>query len=146
MPARSRSRGLVRCRMTPLPARARRSMGPAKGVRPTKVYFIYCETTNRVKCGFAIDPRMRLGNLQVGSPTILRLIGEMDGDEALERAIKKRLSHFRVHGEWFEYLDDVREIIIDELTAQLADREQFEAREAWRCRLPISKPRVRDPP
>jgi hypothetical protein len=82
-----------------------------------KVYFILCKTTGLVKCGVALRPKRRLAALQVGSPTLLELIADLDGNERRERAIHKRMAKHRAHGEWFHYVTQVRDIIILELTS-----------------------------
>ncbi|MBN9007259.1 MAG: GIY-YIG nuclease family protein [Rhizobiales bacterium] len=107
-----------------------------------KMYFIFCETTQSIKCGIATSTYKRLFCLQTGSPTILRLVAEIEGDRERERAVHRRLTHFRRHGEWFRYTNDVREIIIEELTSHLRDKAQFDARERFRKSLP----QVRSPP
>lgn len=82
-----------------------------------KVYFILCKTTGLVKCGVALRPQKRLATLQVGSPTRLELIAELDGNERRERAIHKRIEQHHSHGEWFHYATRVRDIIILEMTS-----------------------------
>lgn len=82
-----------------------------------KVYFILCKTTGLIKCGVAVRPEKRLAALQVGSPTRLDLIAELDGNERRERAIHKRMERHHSHGEWFRYVTQVRDIIILELTS-----------------------------
>ncbi|WP_245286369.1 GIY-YIG nuclease family protein [Bradyrhizobium sp. WSM1417] len=85
--------------------------------RGSKIYFILCQATGRVKCGVANDPRARLSGLQVGSPTPLKLIAEIDGDDAKEKLIHRRLDPWHIHGEWFHYVPDVCGIIVDEISS-----------------------------
>jgi hypothetical protein len=87
-----------------------------------KIYFVLCQMTGRVKCGIAANPRARLADLQVGSPTVLQLIGEMSGDVSKEKAIHRKMARWRVHGEWFHYVPDVYDIIVEELTSHVEDR------------------------
>ncbi len=108
----------------------------------TKVYFVVCEITQSVKCGIAVDVDKRLAGMQTGCPTPLRVMASFEGDLFRERRIHKRLTNFRRHGEWFRYCDDVREIIIDELTLHLEGAHQFAARERLRTTLPL----IRHPP
>jgi hypothetical protein len=89
--------------------------------RGSKIYFILCQTTGRVKCGVASDPRARLGDLQVGSPTPLKLVAELDGDQAKENAVHRRLAQWHIHGEWFHYVPEVCEVIVDEISKHLKD-------------------------
>jgi hypothetical protein len=93
---------------------------PRAGQR-SKVYFILCKATGRVKCGVAHDPRARLANLQVGSPTPLKLIAEIDGGDAKEQLIHRRLERWHIHGEWFHYVPDVCDVIVDEIANYLKD-------------------------
>lgn len=85
----------------------------------TKIYFILCRATGRVKCGIAADPRARLAGLQTGSPTPLKLIAEIDGDGLREKWIHQRLARWRVHGEWFQYVPGVCDVIADEVASHL---------------------------
>jgi hypothetical protein len=85
----------------------------------SKIYFILCQATRRVKCGVANDPRVRLGELQVGSPTPLKVIAELDGDYSKEHAIHRRLDRWHIHGEWFHYVPEVCDIIADEISSHL---------------------------
>lgn len=85
----------------------------------SKIYFILCQATGRVKCGVAVDPRARLGELQVGSPTPLKLIAEIDGDHRRENAIHDRLDRWHIHGEWFHFVPEVCEIIVHEVSLHL---------------------------
>lgn len=85
--------------------------------RVSKIYFILCQATGRVKCGVANEPRTRIVNLQVGSPTPLKLIAEIDGDDAKEQLIHQRLDRWHIHGEWFHFVPEVCEIIVDEISS-----------------------------
>lgn len=96
---------------------------PREGQR-SKVYFILCQATGRVKCGVASDPRTRLASLQVGSPTPLKLVAEIDGSESKERLIHRRLERWHIHGEWFHYVPDVCDVIVDEISNYLKDLYQ----------------------
>lgn len=94
----------------------------ARGIgHTTKVYFILCQATGRVKCGIATDTRARLAGLQVGSPTPLELIAEINGDGSKERLIHRRLAQWHIHGEWFQYVPEVCDIIVDEIASHLKD-------------------------
>jgi hypothetical protein len=87
----------------------------------SKIYFILCQATGRVKCGVGADPRARLASLQAGSPTTLKLIAEIDGDGSKERLIHRRLDQWHIHGEWFHYVPEVCDVIVDEFTSHLKD-------------------------
>ena len=90
---------------------------PLKTRHGSKIYFILCQTTGRVKCGVASDTRARLASLQTGSPTPLKLIAEIDGDDAKEKIIHRRLDRWHIHGEWFSYVPEVCALIVDEISS-----------------------------
>ncbi|MCK1676620.1 GIY-YIG nuclease family protein [Bradyrhizobium sp. 150] len=94
---------------------------PREARQGSKIYFILCQATRRVKCGVATDPRGRLGEreLQVGSPTPLKVIAELDGNYSKENAIHRRLDRWHIHGEWFHYVPEVCDIIADEISSHL---------------------------
>lgn len=69
--------------------------------KDSRVYFIQSGTDGPIKIGKANDPEARLAELQVGSPSALRLIGSIPGGIAEERALHARFSADRVRGEWF---------------------------------------------
>lgn len=66
-----------------------------------RVYFIRIAGIPLVKVGRAVDPMGRLGDLQVGSPFELLLLGSIPGRTAVEKAIHQRFDAQRVRGEWF---------------------------------------------
>src|SRR5947209_5572963 len=94
---------------------------PREAKHGSKIYFILCQATGRVKCGVASDPRARLAGLQVGSPTSLKLIAEIDGDGSKEKLIHRRLDRWHLHGEWFQYVPAVCDVIVDEIANHLKD-------------------------
>jgi hypothetical protein len=94
---------------------------PVEARNGRKIYFILCQATGRVKCGVGADPRARLADLQVGSPTPLKLIAEIDGDYSKEKLIHRRLDRWHIHGEWFHYVPEVCDIIVDEIANHLKD-------------------------
>lgn len=68
-----------------------------------QIYFLLAPASNRVKIGFAVDPRRRLKAIMTGCPEPAELIGTMQGTRADERALHKRFKHLRVTGEWFRF-------------------------------------------
>jgi hypothetical protein len=80
----------------------------------SQVYFVFCETTQRIKCGLAANPVGRLRELQVGSPTRLRLLGSVGGGLQRERRLHRLLAAHHVHGEWFYYNAAVRAALLSE--------------------------------
>lgn len=67
----------------------------------TRVYFIRCRATSAIKIGVASDPQTRLRALQIGSASVLELVGEMPGDERYEALLHEAFAEYRTHGEWF---------------------------------------------
>lgn len=81
----------------------------------SKIYLIVCETTGRLKIGWTINTAGRMRTLQAGSPTKLRLVGEVPGDRHREQQLHRLLDAFRLHGEWFDYTKEVRDVLSSEL-------------------------------
>jgi len=81
----------------------------------SKIYLIRCETTGHLKIGWTINTAARLRTLQAASPTRLRLIGEFAGDRQREQELHQLLAAFRLHGEWFEYRSEVRQLLVEQL-------------------------------
>ncbi len=73
------------------------------------VYVIRCGEC--VKVGKARDPRVRLGDLQVGNPHELELLEQHHGGWWLEAELHRALDGFHVRGEWFRWCADSRRII-----------------------------------
>lgn len=70
--------------------------------RPGHVYAIVARGPQRVKFGWALDPRKRLRDLQLGSPVPLVLACTMPGTTADEAALHMRLGHSdHYRGEWW---------------------------------------------
>lgn len=68
------------------------------------VYFIRCTVTGLVKIGITGDSaEKRLRALQVGSPTLLELLGHALGGSAEERELHKAHAGRWSHGEWFRF-------------------------------------------
>lgn len=88
------------------------------------IYFI--RSGSFVKIGYcAGDPKLRLGQLQVGNPEPLRLVAVKEGDQAAEARWHAMFDHLRVRGEWFrwddaELRDAAKPLIVDEDELQAA--------------------------
>lgn len=98
----------------------------------SRVYFIQSGRGGPIKVGVAADPRARLGQLQVGNPKRLRLLGSIPGDASIESAIHRELDGDRVGGEWFKATARVRSAVKRRLsdaarTRYLAERVAAEA-------------------
>lgn len=67
------------------------------------VYWISSDPPEPVKVGWtAKHPEIRIGNLQLGNPRILRVLGSIEGPKELESACHEALAGYRHRGEWFE--------------------------------------------
>lgn len=78
------------------------------------VYFIQAVIGGPVKIGTALNPWVRMTELQSGNPEKLRLIAVMHGGSKLERACHTRLADDRLRGEWFRS-SELLAALIDEL-------------------------------
>lgn len=68
------------------------------------VYFMEAITASdirAVKIGVANSPRSRVRELQCGSPTRIKLLAFVTGDERLERKLHATFEPIGLHGEWF---------------------------------------------
>lgn len=57
---------------------------------------------NRVKIGYTDNIRQRLGQIQSQSPSRLKLVLALPGDETDEFVYHKKFAAYRLHGEWFK--------------------------------------------
>lgn len=72
------------------------------------IYFVEAVGTNRIKIGLAANVKKRVGELQVGCPVDLLLLGFCSGSLFRERETHRRFDHLRHRGEWFEGTADLR--------------------------------------
>lgn len=66
------------------------------------IYFVECQTTRLVKVGYCrsnLDDRLK--KMRCDSATLLDLVSLIDGDVFAEKALHRRFSADRHHGEWF---------------------------------------------
>ncbi len=76
------------------------------------VYFVEAIGLDRIKIGFArSSPRVRLNELQEGSPLKLRPIGFIPGGRMLEADIHRQFADARTHGEWFNATPELMDYI-----------------------------------
>jgi len=78
------------------------------------VYFIE-DSSERIKIGVSNDPEKRLGELQTGSSSKLRLVGSIPGEKHLEFKLHSDFAHLRLAGEWFHATKGLRGFIEMEL-------------------------------
>ncbi len=79
-----------------------------------KIYIIKCISPlpdNFVKIGFAIDPKLRLVELQRGCPYQLILLREFRGYIWQEKWIQNYFKSSLIHGEWFNFKDEMLKIL-----------------------------------
>lgn len=69
-------------------------------VPESKVYFIQCDKA--VKIGVSTNPKQRFGELQVGSPYELILLGVINGTKETEQELHAKFDHLHLRGEWFK--------------------------------------------
>jgi hypothetical protein len=101
--------GFVREDRTVLEVRERARLMNRKWIVPTKVkhgprrqrvYFVF--SNKLTKIGFTTkDLKSRVAGLQVGSPTMHRLLGWFDGGKPLEDALHEEFKDLHVRGEWY---------------------------------------------
>lgn len=58
---------------------------------------------NRVKIGYTDNIRSRLRDLQSASPSKLKILLILSGDEQDEYIYHQRFARYRLHGEWFKF-------------------------------------------
>lgn len=75
------------------------------------VYFIQQGQRGPIKIGFAANPVLRLGELQVSNPNDLRIVGVLPGQRSDERAYHKQFAHLRIRGEWFLHRNAMRKVL-----------------------------------
>lgn len=66
------------------------------------IYVISLDDSQIVKIGHGKNPKQRVGELQIGSPTPLILQWVHEGDEALENHLHAVFEEHRIRGEWFD--------------------------------------------
>jgi hypothetical protein len=71
------------------------------------VYFIRAKDGGPVKIGSSIHLLLRLKQLQANSPVELELVAATEGSARFEREVHSRFQHCRLHGEWFEPIDEL---------------------------------------
>jgi hypothetical protein len=68
--------------------------------RTTYIYFVR-EVDGPVKIGYAQEPRVRLGTLQVGNPRELYMLSWIEAPREFERVLHQHLAEHRLGGEWY---------------------------------------------
>ena len=98
------------------------------------VYFIQADENGPIKIGFTSgDPQRRLNQLQTAHPAALRLIGAIKGTTAQERELHKRLSEWRLKGEWFEPHPSVMAVVQETLAGADDPHNHFHCSFCEKC-------------
>jgi hypothetical protein len=89
------------------------------------VYFVQAQALGLIKIGVAVDPKIRLGDLQCGSPDALAMLGVIWSEDAqgLEGSLHRRFRDHRRHGEWFAPVPALISYILENAAA-LGDEER----------------------
>lgn len=69
------------------------------------VYAIRDDASSAVKIGFSASPLRRLGQLQTGSSSVLRLLCVIPAFQAYEVSMHETFASRRLTGEWFDDAD-----------------------------------------
>jgi excisionase family DNA binding protein len=114
--------------LKPLPRikEIRKSLPKTARVESGFVYFIQAESGGLIKIGTALDPLVRLINLQSGSPLRLVILGCLRGGRTLEQALHREFAGQRQHFEWFEPNPAIVDFIAEALTTEGAPRAEYE--------------------
>jgi Meiotically Up-regulated Gene 113 (MUG113) protein len=75
------------------------------------IYFIQDSHSKAIKIGHARHPDKRLGDLQVGAPHVLTLLGTLPGGPMEEALIHDQFEPFHLRGEWFKGETELMELI-----------------------------------
>jgi hypothetical protein len=81
------------------------------------VYFIGAPFVQRIKIGWALNPKARYDQIRLMSPVPIFLLTGRRGTPTDERALHTRLRDYRVYGEWFSFEGSVIEVFEEVRTA-----------------------------
>jgi hypothetical protein len=99
------------------------AIGKCHGVA-SFVYFVKSGDGEAVKVGRAVDPYVRLSDLQIANHRRLELIGVIPGGDKEERRLHSLLSRHHISGEWFALNDEVARTVATEL-ARVTDADLY---------------------
>ena len=89
------------------------------------VYIIGATEVPKVKIGFSGAPKQRVRDLSRGSPLELKILARRRGTLQDERALHRKLSAYRAHGEWFRLEGDVLDLLNEMMRRSRAARLQM---------------------
>ena len=78
------------------------------------IYYIYDQANNAVKIGYAKSKEHvwhRYENLQVGNVTPFVMLHYEEGSQKDEASKHKQFSKLRIRGEWFLFIDELRDYL-----------------------------------
>lgn len=75
------------------------------------IYFMYAKDANRVKIGRTLDIEERFKNIQAMSPIKLEVIKIIQLHVNYEDMLHEFFKEDRLHGEWFNFSDDIKAFI-----------------------------------
>lgn len=104
-------RELIDVLVPPPKNRLERLLDSDKRNREGFIYFIACG--DLVKIGFSRNVKMRMAELQTGSPHKLSLVHVERGKEQDERAFHRAFEQHRHSGEWFKFEGALKAFIYD---------------------------------
>lgn len=79
----------------------------------TNIYFAEC--LGRIKIGMARNVKLRLSALRSGAGAPVNLIASVVGTSSVERALHRKLTAYRIDGEWYRDCPEVRAAIQNSL-------------------------------
>lgn len=81
------------------------------------VYFIESESAGLIKIGRSVNPVGRFNAIRTMSPDKLVLLGSAPETVCSESELHKKFAKHRRHGEWFEDVPEIRDLIAETLSA-----------------------------
>ena len=81
------------------------------------VYFIESESAGLIKIGRSVNPVSRFNAIRTMSPDKLVLLGSAPETVCSESELHKKFAKHRRHGEWFEDVPEIRDLIAETLSA-----------------------------
>ncbi|MBW2003075.1 MAG: GIY-YIG nuclease family protein [Deltaproteobacteria bacterium] len=78
------------------------------------IYFIRSGKKGAIKIGYSKNNiKDRMGELQVGSPELLTLIGVMEGNINKEKELHRKFKKYLIRGEWFRPSAEIKNFIFE---------------------------------
>ena len=82
----------------------------------------YARINDKIKIGYSHDPTSRISGLRTSSPYELVVELVLSGGYDKERDLHETFRHLRIRGEWFEYGDEIKAHIAN----NMADDRRYE--------------------